>query len=105
MSALVRRAIGDFTVAEAVSIEELLSRPIEEHLLPPLAAVAHLPRWTCTSADREELVRGRPLPILSKAPPSDDTMVALLDDAGLLIALAEYDGGSQCLRPRQVFVP
>jgi tRNA pseudouridine55 synthase len=105
MSALVRGAIGDFSLAEAVAIEDLPSRPIEEYLLPPLAAVAHLARWTCRPTDRDELVRGRPLPVLSEPPLPDDAMVALIDGAGLLIALAEYDDGSQCLRPRQVFVP
>jgi tRNA pseudouridine55 synthase len=104
MSGLVRRAIGDSTIADAVSIEELLSRTIEELLLPPLAAVAHLPRWTCTPADREELVRGRPLPVLSEPPPPDDAMVALIDDAGQLLALGEYDSTEHLLRPRQVFV-
>jgi tRNA pseudouridine55 synthase len=104
MSALVRRAIGDFTVAAAVSIEELLSRPIEELLVPPLAAVAHLPRWPCSPADREELLCGRQLPVLGEPPPSDDALVALIDDAGQLVAIAGYDGVSQCLRPRQVFV-
>jgi tRNA pseudouridine55 synthase len=103
MSALVRCAIGDFTVAEAISIEELRSRPIEELLVPPLAAVAHLPRWPCSPADREELVRGRPLAVLSELPPQDDAMVALVDDAGQLLALGEYDSTEQLLRPRQVY--
>ncbi len=105
MSALVRRAIGGFTVAEAISIEELHSRAIEELLVPPLAAVAHLPRWTCRPADREELVRGRPLAVLCEPPRHDDATVALVDDAGQLLALAEYDSTEGLLRPRQVFVP
>ena len=104
MSALARRAIGGFTLAEAVSIEDLPSRPIEEFLLPPLAAVADLARWTCRPSDRAELVRGRPLAVLSEPPPPDDAMVALIDDAGLLVALAEYDSTEHLLRPRQVYL-
>jgi tRNA pseudouridine55 synthase len=103
MRALVRRAIGGFTIDEAVAIEDLPSRPIEELLLPPLAAVAHLPRWTCTAGDREELLRGRPVPCSPNSLTPAVSLVALIDDAGQLLALAEHDSTEGVLRPRQVY--
>ena len=99
----MRRAIGDFTLAEAVAIEDLPSRPIEEHLLPPLAAVAHLPRWLCAAADREELLRGRPVACLPDSLRPAGSLFALVDDASQLLALAEYDSTEGVLRPRQVY--
>jgi tRNA pseudouridine55 synthase len=103
MSGLVRRAIGDFTIDKAVAIEDLPSSPIEELLLPPLAAVAHLPRFACNPADREELIRGRALPV-STEPPPVNALVAVIDDAGQLLALAEHDSTEHLLRPRQVYM-
>src|SRR5205823_5369805 len=82
MSALVRRAIGDFTIATAIEIEELHSRPMSDLLLPPLAAVAHLPRWPCTTADREVLVRGRPLACPPDSLRPTGGLFALIDEAG-----------------------
>jgi tRNA pseudouridine55 synthase len=104
MSALVRRAVGDFTIENAHSIDDIRTRPIEECLLPPLAAVAHLPRRLCTPADREELLCGRALFCPPESLPLTDSLFALVDDADQLLALAEHDPAEHRLRPRQVFL-
>ena len=104
MSALVRRAVGDFTLESAHSIEDLQTRPIEELLLPPLAAVAHLPRRLCTAGDREELLCGRSLVCPPEISHPDGTLFALVDDANQLLALAEHDSIEHRLRPHQVFI-
>jgi tRNA pseudouridine55 synthase len=105
MNALVRTRIGEFAIESSTTIEELFARPIDELLIPPLAAVADLPRHTCTPADLDKLTRGRPLlsPVESAFPPNSP--VALVDAAGDLVALAVHDSQDHLLRPRQVFLP
>jgi tRNA pseudouridine55 synthase len=105
MSALVRERIGDFSIATAVTIEDLASRPLAELLIPPLAAVADLPRHTCATIDCEQLIRGRPLLCPAELQCPAGGVVALVDAAGQLQALAEYDVSQNLLRPRQVFLP
>jgi tRNA pseudouridine55 synthase len=105
MSALVRERIGDFSIATAVTIEEVSARPLAELLIPPLTAVADLPRHTCTPIDSDQLVRGRPLLCPAEFQSPSGTLVALLDADGQLQALAEHDLAECLLRPRQVFLP
>jgi tRNA pseudouridine55 synthase len=105
MGALVRTRIGEFTVESAVAIEELTARPIAEMFIPPLAAVNDFPRYTCTPADLAQLTRGRPLVCSGGSSYPPDALVALLDPAGQLEALAAYDAAERLLRPRQVFLP
>ena len=105
LSALVRTRVGEFALESAIALDNLAARPIAEMLLPPLAAIADFPRYTCTPADLAQLTRGRPLlcPAESSYPPA--ALVALLDPAGQLQALAAYDAAERLLRPRQVFLP
>lgn len=104
MSGLVRRSIGEFTLASAQSLESLEHGEITDFLLPPLSAVSQLARFICAPADRGELARGRPL---ACAPPANwvpGAPVAIVDPDENLLALAEYDEPRQVLQPRQVFV-
>ncbi len=105
MSALVRTQIGDFTLASTVSINALNTRPIAEHLLPPLTAVAHFTRHAITPADIAVLIRGRPLLCPADTAFATDSLIPLVDSAGDLQAFAEYDAAARLLRPRQVFAP
>jgi tRNA pseudouridine55 synthase len=105
MSALVRERIGDFSIATAVTIEDITARPLAELLLPPLAAVADLPCHTCTPIDCQQLIRGRPLLCPAEFLCPTGSLVALVDAAGQLQALAEHDLSEHLLRPRQVFLP
>jgi tRNA pseudouridine55 synthase len=104
MSALVREQIGDFSCATAVTIEEVSARPIADMLIPPLAAVAKLPRHTCTPIDCQQLIRGRPLLCPAEFQCPAGGLAALVDAAGQLQALAEHDVSQNLLRPRQVFL-
>jgi tRNA pseudouridine55 synthase len=102
MSALVRERIGPFSLDNAVTIDELTSRPLNELLLPPLLAVAHLPRHQASAADSGELLYGRSI----EAPERLDQtsgLVALVNEAGQLLALAEFDSARNLLLPRNVF--
>ena len=59
MSALVRTAIGDFAIDHAVDPTTLDESSLASHLLPPLTAVAALPRITLTDDEVTEIRHGR----------------------------------------------
>jgi len=61
MSALVRTAIGPFTVEGAVSLNGLDADTLRLHLQPPLAAVGHLARVELNDKQLTELRHGRPI--------------------------------------------
>lgn len=103
MAALVRRSIGGFSLEKSASIEEIASRPLADLLLPPAAAVAHLPRHPITLEEHALLTRGMPLNFPGPAAFPAIQLVALVDAKGRLLALAELDPADQVLRPRRVF--
>lgn len=59
MSALTRTAIGEFTLPEAVDPGTLDEASLAEHLLPPLRAVAGLPRIKLSDDELIEIGHGR----------------------------------------------
>ncbi len=59
LAALRRTAVGEFTVEDGVSLDELTADNLPAALLPPDAAVAHLPAINVTDADVVELSFGR----------------------------------------------
>ncbi len=103
MSALVRDRIGDFSLDAAVAVGNLSSRPIADLLLPPLTAVADLPRHVGAPGDFEEFRCGRPIRVATQLQYPPESLVAVVDEAGQLQALARYDSADQLLRPQQVF--
>jgi tRNA pseudouridine55 synthase len=105
LSGLVRRRIGDFSLARVVAIDDLATRPLAELMLPPLAAVADLPCHSFRPTDCDQLIRGRPLLCPADCRYPAGGFVALIDAAGQLQALAEHDAEEHLLRPRQVFLP
>ncbi len=74
-TALRRTEVGPFSVAQAD----------EERVLPPAAALLHLPRRELTSEDAHAVVSGRPVPADERGP------VALLHEEAL-VAVAQGDG-------------
>lgn len=97
-SELTRTAIGKFRLEEARNLETL---DLENHLIPPLAALDHLPKVTIPAEWRERLSHGNPLPL-----PADlfGSEAALIDPAENLLALAEIDTQAGLLRPARVFI-
>ncbi|MBI3862166.1 MAG: tRNA pseudouridine(55) synthase TruB [Planctomycetia bacterium] len=102
MSALVRTAIGEFTLDTAISLADLESGQIVDHLLPPLTAVAHLPRRTCDPTECTALIHGKTIPADQEIGEAGSD-IALVDGSGNLFALAKFDAGLRALQPRQVF--
>lgn len=84
MSELVRTAIGHFSLADALPLDDVTPERMTERLHPPGAAVHHLPRVTLDDAQQVEIVHGRT--IACDAPPGADE-VAAFDPRGNLVAL------------------
>lgn len=85
---------GVFDVADAVSVPVLAEGG--GALLPPLAAVAELPRRVLSPADCARVGRGQSV----AREGVDGERIALVDDAGALVAIAGGDGDR--LLPRMV---
>ena len=101
MTGLVRTAIGEFRIDDAVAPEELTGDNVASQLIPAAKAVAHLPAVTCTVKQKGLLANGRGIRL---RPESGDATVAVFDGAGELVSLAEWDSDSELLMPKLVFV-
>jgi tRNA pseudouridine55 synthase len=88
MSALVRTAIGTFSLGDACHLQTLADDGIAPHLLPPSRATALLPQATLTDPELDRVARG--IAIENRWGVSGKE-IAALDAAGHLVAL---------LRPR-----
>jgi hypothetical protein len=76
---------GSFDIANAISVEALRAGTAMPQ--PPLAAVAHLPAVTLSADDVSHVRQGRTI-----AATESDGTAALLDAAGVLVAIAESVG-------------
>lgn len=107
MSALQRTAIGPFMLDSAAHIEDVTAESLPQLLLPPTAATVNLPQASVNPADVRAMTNGRSVPLSgvgiegSPVAESSAVLVAVLDDAGALVALAEIVNDQ--LLPRQVF--
>ncbi len=84
MSALVRTAIGEFRIAEAIALDQLTSATIAGHLLPPRLAVGCLPSVQLTDEEARRVVNG--LPVRNRWKLDAGEMTAL-DDQERLVAI------------------
>ena len=95
MESLVRTAIGPFTRAQALPLAAIAPDAVRAALLPPLAAVPHLPRATLDDAVLATAVRGGLVEL-----PAPDGPVAACDEAGDLVGiLRRHESGRWRLRP------
>ncbi|MEX0912083.1 MAG: tRNA pseudouridine(55) synthase TruB [Gemmatimonadota bacterium] len=100
LTALRRTRIGDWDVADAIDTDALAdAASVSTALVAPADAVKHLPRVTVTEADRETVLHGGSLSLDPPVPSSGP--IALMSDAGDLLAIAEARGAR--LQPRKVF--
>ena len=97
VAALRRTAVGRFILADAVPLDALTPENVAGHLLPPKAAVAHLPRLDVDESDAARLVMGQRLPAAPGAAPG--TMAAFGPD-GQFLGVVEIDG--DVIRPRKM---
>ncbi|HVW01634.1 MAG TPA: tRNA pseudouridine(55) synthase TruB [Planctomycetaceae bacterium] len=102
MSELVRTRIGPFDAGSAVCLEDLTPENLSAHLQPPLRAVEHLPRQTCTPEALQSLSQGRRIP-LELPGVAAGASLALLTQEGALAAVGEVrEEGT--IQPTIVFI-
>lgn len=100
MSALVREAVGEFRLEDAVPLDQLAP---ETPLQPLAAALKHLPGVTLTGEEAARLAQGQFIPAPVEAP---DGPVRVLNPGGVLLAMAivRGHGDARLLAPEKVFV-
>lgn len=99
MSALVRTAVGDFCLSDAIAPDRLSSDNWIDYLLPPGRAVQHLPQIVLSDEQVGRIRAGQFIPT-GPIPPGME--MAAFDTAGRLVALLEPRGPDR-LKPVRVF--
>lgn len=105
-SALVRTAVGPFTIDQAVAPEQA---DLSRHLLPPVLAIGEMPRVTLPAPACARLATGQavtltceqlPGPAADLAEPGE---LAALDEQGRLVAIGALGSDGVTFRPGKVF--
>lgn len=95
MESLRRTAVGLFSSARALPLDQVTRESVRGSLLEPLAAVLHLPRISLAGARLDHAVRGGLLECDLSSPAA-----AACDDAGKLIGILQrHESGRYRLRP------
>jgi tRNA pseudouridine55 synthase len=106
MSALVRTAVGVFTLADAISSDEITPQRLPELIQNPLVAFAAWPRFTVDEAEIARIARGQT--IRRSLAPADAQAAATagmapealaVDSAGVLLAVLERVAAGQSPEP------
>ncbi len=104
---LRRTRIGGFTLDQAVDPGVLVNRAaFESHLLDPVLAVQGLTQIVLDPAQRAAVALGKRIPVGESglAAPNCSKPIALVDQDGALVALAELDLEGGWLQPRKVLI-
>jgi tRNA pseudouridine55 synthase len=108
MTGLVRTAVGEFTLENALNFDDLSQEFIDRNLIPAGEAVRHLPRATCHDSEKTNILNGKRFEPMSAidfpSAAEDNSAIAVYDEADNLVCLAERLSGSNLLQPRQVFL-
>lgn len=99
MSALVRTAIGPFTLDSAIKVVELSAATLSQALLPPVLALADMPKRTLDAAELVEIAAGRTIAAQADVQAEE---IAARDAAGNLRAILVPRGDNK-LGPNRVF--
>jgi tRNA pseudouridine55 synthase len=99
MSELTRRAIGDFRIEEAASVEAIREGPIERFLLPPIRALQGYPVVHVSSEQAKRILNGQFLQVPNHGIAS---IAVAVSSANELIAILRPYNPDQ-LRPDVVF--
>lgn len=101
MTRLVRTAIGAFSLAGAIELEQLSAASLDEHLQPLAKGVSHLPQLELAEAQIRLLTNGIRLRV-EPAEQLEAAEAAVLDGAGRLRAIVQRRGEHWC--PYRVFL-
>lgn len=85
MSALVRTAVGGFTIESALALNELEEATLASRLVAPEDGLLGLDRITLDAADVALILAGRE--ITRAATPNESSELAALDEQGRLVAI------------------
>lgn len=102
LTALRRTKIGAHDIAGAIRVEEMADpAAVAGALMPPAAAVSHLPRVEVDEEATRKIANGGAIgvPETEQVP---EGLVALVSPSGDLLALGQKDGAA--IRPKKVFV-
>ena len=111
LTALTRLASGDFSLDQAIGMEQLTQAVTNDdwrHLLLPIdAGLKHLPACTLGKKESRQVQSGRPLPAALITQPTDQLCRAYAahDAEKKLLALLKFDENAQLWRPHKVFQP
>ncbi len=100
LAALVRTAIGPFTLDGAVLLETLAEGDWRRWLIEPRRALAHLPAATISEAEAQELGYGRAIELDGG---QEGDICCAYDAHGELVAILEPEARPGWWRPRKVF--
>ena len=105
LAELKRTRVGDFTISQAITLEELKIHFAEESigtvLLPPGAALSGMPFVHLSADDVRRANHGREVTV-AEAEWADGENVKMYDANEQLIAVGQYDGNAKHLHPRVV---
>jgi tRNA pseudouridine55 synthase len=103
---LVRTRVGPFSLEEAVSLEALSdANSIRRHLRTMIEAVPDLPRVVLSPSQVEAVAFGRRLSIADLARPLETAgEIALSNEDGELVALAQANPHEGWIQPRKVLI-
>jgi tRNA pseudouridine55 synthase len=101
MTKLVRTAIGEFSLAGAIELEQLTAESLEEQLQPLAKGVSHLPQLELAEEPIRLLTNGIKLGVQA-AEPQAAAEAAVLDGEGKLRAIVQRRGNQWC--PYRVFL-
>ena len=100
MESLVRTASGPFRLCDATVLDGIDPDTARAALLPPLVAVAHLPRTVLVADRLDRAVRGGLIDLADLGAAAEAPAVAAVDTAGELVGiLRRHDSGHHRLRP------
>jgi tRNA pseudouridine55 synthase len=107
LAELKRTSVGRFHISNAITLEQLKSRFVEEALgtvlVPPGSALSHMPFVHLSDSDARKAQHG--MEVEANAEWADGTAVRMCKHNGELIAVGDYTAHEQRLQPRVVIAP
>jgi tRNA pseudouridine55 synthase len=98
MSFLVRTRVGDFTLADAKTLEEIAASP-ESVLLPPDSAIGRLPAAILPDQEVKALINGQTIPYEAS---SSASLLRIYSQQGRFIGIARAPAGIGRLIPLKI---
>jgi len=107
LAELRRTRVGDFTIDQAITLDQLKIHFGEESigsvLLPPATALSRLPSVHLSADDVRRAIYGREVKVADLGW-ADDENVTMYDAGEQLIAVGQYNANARSLHPRVVIV-